>query len=277
MPEDILFTPSPAKPGQTYTGSGLNLISVTNLFKQFDLSSGPVKVLRDINFSIPDGGFAIVFGPSGSGKTTLLNVLSGLEPPTKGSVIIGDQDLYALDADQRAHFRARSIGLVHQQNYWVNSLSVVENVAMPLYLTGVAKEAAYYIAIDSLKKVGMDDFKDYRPTLLSGGQQQRVSMARALVAGPKLILADEPTGDLDTKNGRMIIDLLLYFQRDLGRTVVLVTHNPRYLPLSNTQLHMLDGKITETFIDPRTSGATKNTLEVQLAAPPEPDGAESET
>jgi putative ABC transport system ATP-binding protein len=275
MQDDILPNPSLATPGQTFTGYGQSLISVSGLYKQFDLHSGPAKVLRNINFDIPNGGFAVIFGPSGSGKTTLLNVLSGLELPTKGRVAIASQDIYALNADQRAHFRAQNIGMVHQENYWVNSLNVLENVAMPLYLTGCAKKAANYIAKDSLKKVGMADYADYSPTLLSGGQQQRVSMARALVAAPKLIFADEPTGDLDTKNGRMIIDLLLYFQRDLGRTIVLVTHNPRYLSYSNTQLHMLDGKITATHRDYKTP-VSGDPLEVPVAEPTGTETTETE-
>jgi len=110
--------------------------------------------------------------------------------------------------------------------------------------TGCPRESTLVVAADSLRKVGMDEYRDYSPTVLSGGQQQRVSMARALAATPKIIFADEPTGDLDTKNGQMIMDLLLYFQRELKRTIVLVTHNLEYLPLSDIQLHILDGKIT---------------------------------
>jgi putative ABC transport system ATP-binding protein len=242
------------------------LISVTDLNKQFNLKSGQIEVLHDINFSIPEESFTIIFGPSGSGKSTILNVLSGLEQPTQGRVIIDGQDLYGLDADQRAYFRAHTIGIVHQDNYWMNSLNVLENVAMPLYLAGSPRESALAVALDSLRRVGMDSYKNYLPTVLSGGQQQRVSMARALVATPKLILADEPTGDLDSKNGQMIMDLLLYFQRELKRTIVLVTHNLEYLPLSDNQLYILDGKIMAAQRNQKQLITMANTLSAQIAA-----------
>jgi ABC-type lipoprotein export system ATPase subunit len=242
------------------------LIRVAGLNKQFDLRSGPVKVLHDINFEVPEEGFAIIFGPSGSGKSTLLNVLSGLEAPSSGTVEIAEQDLYALSADQRAHFRAQIMGIVHQENYWIKSLNVLENVAMPLYLTGSKKEPALTVARESLEKVGMSEYSSYYPTLLSGGQQQRVSMARALVASPKLILADEPTGNLDTKNGQLIIDLLLYFQKELGRTIVLVTHNIEYLPLSDTQLFIRDGRITKSHRGQKIPDEIMDSLKTQIAA-----------
>ena len=132
------------------------LISVTDLNKQFSLKSGQVEVLHDINFNIPEESFTIIFGPSGSGKSTILNVLSGLEQPTQGHVVIAGQDLYTLDADQRAYFRAQTIGIVHQDNYWMNSLNVLENVAMPLYLTGSPKRRLLVVALDSLRRVGME-------------------------------------------------------------------------------------------------------------------------
>ncbi|HUC78956.1 MAG TPA: ABC transporter ATP-binding protein [Candidatus Saccharimonadales bacterium] len=225
--------------------SNNNLITVKSLNKQFDTKSSSVKVLYDINFDIPNNSFSIIFGPSGSGKTTLLNILSGLEPPTTGSVEIEGQNLYSLNSDQRALFRAKTMGIVHQVNYWVKSLSVLENVAMPLYLTGVDRNNALKTAMENLDIVGMADFAHSHPIVLSGGQQQRVSMARALVANPQLILADEPTGNLDSKNGKMIMDLLIKCQKELNRTIILVTHNIEYLPLSDIQLYMVDGKLTE--------------------------------
>lgn len=214
--------------------------------KEFATKSGVVSVLHDVNFSIPRNSLTIIFGPSGSGKTTLMNVLSGLERPTKGHIDIDGQDLYKLGSDQRAHFRAKAMGIVHQTNYWIKSLSVLENVAMPLYLSGSTKDEAIKAAQGSLEQVGMNQYAHYMPTVLSGGQQQRVSMARALVAGTELILADEPTGNLDSKNGRMIIDLLLACKKDLKRTVVLVTHNIEFLPISDKQLYIKDGRVTES-------------------------------
>jgi ABC-type lipoprotein export system ATPase subunit len=242
-----------------------DLVIVKNLQKQFELRSGPVTVLQDVNFRVPQNSLAIIFGPSGSGKSTLLNILSGLETPTQGSVIVDGQDLYGLDIDQRAHFRARIMGIVNQENYWIKSLNVLENVAMPLYLTGSPKSSALIVARDSLAKVGMADYAHYLPAVLSGGQQQRVSMARALVASPQLILADEPTGNLDSKNGQMIIDLLLYFQQKLNRTIILVTHNIEYLPLSDTQLFMRDGRITESRAGQKLPIEITDTLKTQIA------------
>ena len=222
------------------------LITATNINKSFETRGGTIKVLHEASFSIPDNSFTIIFGPSGSGKTTLMNVLSGLEPPTSGSVQISSQDLYSLDSDRRAHFRAKHMGIVHQVNYWVKSLNVLENVAMPMYLSGVSKDSALSAARETLEQVGMSQYASYYPTLLSGGQQQRVSMARALVAGTEIILADEPTGSLDSKNGQMIMDLLLTCQRNLKRTIILVTHNIEYLPLSDKQLYVMDGHVRES-------------------------------
>jgi ABC-type lipoprotein export system ATPase subunit len=241
------------------------LIDVKNLNKEFNIRSGTVSVLHDVNFQVPTGSFTIIFGPSGSGKSTLMNVLSGLEPPTHGHVMIANQDVYKLNADQRSHFRASTMGIVHQENYWIKSLNVLENVAMPLYLSGSPKSSALTVARESLEKVGMSNYSNYYPILLSGGQQQRVSMARALVASPELILADEPTGNLDSKSGQMIMDLLLYFQRELQRTIVLVTHNLEYLPLSDTQLYSLDGTITEAHRGEKMPLLIKESLESQLA------------
>ena len=240
------------------------LINCRNVSKQFNTKSGTVGVLHDISFSIPQNSFAIIFGPSGSGKTTLMNVLSGLEPPTSGVLTIDDQNLYKLEPDQRAHFRAKNMGIVHQVNYWIKSLTVLENVAMPLYLSGSTKVEALRAAKDSLEQVGMGRYGDYQPTVLSGGQQQRVSMARALVSGTELILADEPTGNLDTKNGQMIMDLLISCQRDLKRTVILVTHNIEYLPLSDKQLYIMDGRLTESSRGQKMPAEILDSLKTQI-------------
>jgi putative ABC transport system ATP-binding protein len=242
------------------------LIQSRSVDKQFSTRGGVVDVLHDINFSIPRGSFTIIFGPSGSGKTTLMNVLSGLEPPTKGMVEIDGQDLYKLDADQRSHFRAKTMGIVHQENYWIKSLSVLENVAMPLYLAGSDKASAIAAANDSLDRVGMKEFASRLPLVLSGGQQQRVSMARALVAGKELILADEPTGNLDSKNGQMIIDLLLSIRQNLKRTIVLITHNIEYLPLSDKQLYIHDGRLTETSRGQKVPDEILESLKAQMSS-----------
>ncbi len=221
------------------------MVTGQNINKKFYLETETTHVLKDINFTVPKSSFTIIYGPSGSGKSTLLNCLVGLEPPTTGQVIVDGQDLYSLNTDQRANFRARTLGLVYQTNYWVNSLSVIDNVSMPLYLAGYGKRQANLIAEESLERVGMADYKSKKPTVLSGGQQQRVSMARALVANPSWIVADEPTGNLDTKNGDMIMGLLNELKYKMGKTVVLITHNMEYLTLSDHRLHIRDGVLTE--------------------------------
>lgn len=223
--------------------SGDTIIEVKNVNVSFPTKSGEVDVLKDVNFEIKSGSFTILFGPSGSGKTTLLNVMNGLEQPTSGQVNVADQDIYSLTPDQRAYMRATTMGIVHQSNYWVKSLTVLENVALPLYLAGSPKDAALLVARESLDKVDMAWTANLVPTSLSGGEQQRISMARAVAATPSIIFADEPTGNLDSTNGKMIMDLLTYFQRDFGRTVVLVTHNIEYLPLGTSYLFVKDGKV----------------------------------
>lgn len=260
--QPILDTFTPNKQSPTL---GKTIISVKGVKKSFSSRSGTVEILSDINFSIPERSLTILFGPSGSGKTTLLNILSTLEPPTEGTVEIANQDVYTLNADQRSLFRAQNMGIVHQENYWIKSLNVIENVAMPIYLTGSKKEPALQVAKESLAKVGMSEYANHSPTVLSGGQQQRVSMARALVATPQIILADEPTGNLDSKNGKAIMDLLLYFQRNLGRTIVLVTHNIEYLPLSDMQLYILDGKLTEAKPGKKMPPDIINSLKTQIS------------
>lgn len=221
------------------------LVKFENVSKQFQLEDGPVEVLKNVNFTIRRGSFTIVYGPSGSGKSTLLNVLTGLEPPSSGSVVVDDVHLYTLDADERAAFRARTTGLVYQTNFWVNSLSALENVALPLYLTGRSYQEAIGEAKASISRVGLDEYSDYRPNLLSGGQQQRISMARASIISPMLLVADEPTGNLDSKNGDKIMELVQSFRTDFGSTIILVTHNMDYLPLSDYRLYIQDGVVTE--------------------------------
>lgn len=204
-----------------------------------------VTVLKDVSFTIPEGSFTMLHGPSGSGKSTILNTLIGLEPPTSGKVCVDGVDLYAQSSDERASFRARTIGMVHQDNYWVNSLSVAENVALPLLLSGWAKQKALFLAKQSIARVGLEEFADYNPTVLSGGQQQRISFARATVIRPRILVADEPTGNLDSVNGDRIIELLKDFNKSYGATVVLVTHNDELLSTSDTVFEVKDGEVSQ--------------------------------
>lgn len=228
------------KPNNT---SSRSIIKINNVDMTFHLASGDVNVLKSIDLDIKQNSFSIIYGPSGSGKSTLLNIISGLQPPSSGEVIINGSNVYKLSSDARAYFRSQTLGIVYQSMYWVKSLSVIENIAMPLYVAGYDRHIANEQATKALKQVGLEEFAHYQPTLLSGGQQQRVAMARAIIAGPELIFADEPTGNLDTKNGDMIMDLLKKVQKETGRTIVMITHNLDYLHLSDKHIHIIDGQI----------------------------------
>jgi len=219
------------------------MVEFSDVTKAFVVKNRRDEVLRDVSFKVPVGSFTILFGPSGSGKTTILNTMVGLEPVTTGKVSVNNTDLYKMSGDQRAHFRAQTVGMVHQYNYWVNSLSVLENVALPLILAGWDKSAANQAAQLSLGRVGLERYAHSSPVVLSGGEQQRVSFARATVVRPKLLVADEPTGNLDSKNGEMIINLLKDFNRLYKATVVLVTHNASLLPISDNVIGTKDGRV----------------------------------
>ena len=222
------------------------LIEARSISKNFKLGERTITGIRQASFAIPDGSFTVIHGPSGSGKTTLLNVLTGLDKPSKGTVLYQGKNIYDLDEQDLAHFRARTMGIVHQSSYWVKSLSVLENVALPLYFLGYDRDNAEREALESLKRVGMDSYAGSSPSLLSGGEQQRVSLARALVANPNYIVADEPTGNLDSTNGNAVMELLNYFHKELKRTIILVTHNEEYLRYATQVMHIKDGVVDES-------------------------------
>lgn len=230
----------------TKTDIATPLITVNHVSQKVALSERSVEILKDTSFTIDDGSFTVIYGPSGSGKTTLLNTITGLAKPSSGSVEYLGRDIYDLTEADLAHFRARTMGIVYQSNYWVRSLNVLENVALPLFFLGYNKENAEREALESLRRVGMAEHRDTLPALLSGGEQQRASMARALVSNPSYIVADEPTGNLDSKNGDAIIELLNYFHTELQRTVILVTHNSNYLKYGTQLLSLKDGEVVES-------------------------------
>lgn len=226
-----------------------SIIVADNISQVFGLPGAEFTALQNISFNIKHNAFTIIYGPSGSGKSTLLNVLTGLQKPSTGSIKYNDENIYELSSDRLAQFRASRIGIVYQQNYWVKSLTVAENVAIPLFFRGFDRKLARELAIISLERVKMQDYADKNPSLLSGGEQQRVAMARAMVNDPSIIIADEPTGSLDSKNGDLIMDLLHRAQSESLRTVILVTHNMEYLPLANHLLHIQDGQVQELQAD----------------------------
>lgn len=222
------------------------IIEISGVNQSFEVGDEKVDVLKDINFQLRENTFNIIYGPSGSGKSTLLNALTGLQKPSTGSVRFCGNELYNLSPDALAHFRANEIGIVYQQNFWVKSLNVIENVSMPLLFSGFTRASANKLAYEALNSVGMAGFAKKHPSLLSGGEQQRVAMARALVNNPRFVIADEPTGSLDSVSGDMIMTLLQRCQTEQGRTIILVSHNMEYIPLADHLLRIEDGHVIQT-------------------------------
>ncbi len=221
------------------------VLKATEITKSFIVGTQTIEVLKGISFEVPRGDFAIILGPSGSGKSTLLHVLLGLEIPTSGKVFCLDTDLYALATDDdRSGFRKKHIGMVYQQANWVKSLSVIENIAFPLSLLGVDRVTALQKAWKSLESMGMQNWASYRPTELSGGQQQKVALARALVTDPELIIADEPTGNLDYESGQNLLQILVDLN-NTGRTILMVTHDLEYLRYGKSAVRIQDGKVLD--------------------------------
>lgn len=220
------------------------IIEINNLKKSFKVGIQEVQVLKGVSAKVNYGDFAVIFGPSGCGKSTLLHIMLGLEPPTEGQIkFLGNDIYYNATEDSRSEFRKKHIGMVYQQANWVKSLTVRENVAFPLLLLGIDKPKALAKAYEMLRQVNMDEWGDYIPTELSGGQQQRVSLARALINNPEIIVADEPTGNLDFEAGQNVMKLFYELNKDSGKTVVMVTHDLEYIKYAKTAIRMFDGQI----------------------------------
>jgi putative ABC transport system ATP-binding protein len=222
-----------------------NLVVAQGIRKSFDVGNQVVEVLKGIDLKINKGDFAIIFGPSGCGKSTLLHTLLGLEKPTDGKVIMEGKDYYGMGDDEIVTFRKNNIGIVFQQPIWIKSLNVMENVCVPNRLRGLTQEEAEEKAMASLRKVKLEGWHEYHPNSLSSGQQQRVSLARALTIDPLILVADEPTGNLDTVSGDELMELLRALNQDEGRTVVMVTHDLEYLRYATKLFHIIDGLLVE--------------------------------
>ncbi|NUQ20258.1 MAG: ABC transporter ATP-binding protein, partial [Gemmatimonadaceae bacterium] len=199
------------------------MLEARSLTKEYPSGDQRLTVLRDVSFVIPDGARVAIVGPSGSGKTTLLGLLAGLDTPSAGTVLLDGEDIGRLDEDARARVRGEKVGFVFQSFQLIPSLSALENVQVPLELRGERDAASR--ARDLLARVGLGERWHHLPAQLSGGEQQRVAIARAFVNRPKLLFADEPTGNLDATTGQRIIELLESLNRDAGTTIVLVTHD----------------------------------------------------
>ena len=217
-----------------------------DVYKVFHVGNGIVEVLKGVNVTISKGEFIILFGSSGCGKSTLLNILLGLEEPTGGDIKFLGQNLYTHNEDERSQIRKEGVGLIYQQQNWIKSLNVLENVAFPLTLRGVLEEERKQKALESLKSVGMENSIDQIPTELSSGQQQRVSFARALISQPQLLVADEPTGNLDSKSSQVLMDMFKEYN-EAGNTIIMVTHDLVFLPYATRSLNMKDGVILNEY------------------------------
>jgi putative ABC transport system ATP-binding protein len=223
----------------------MNIISTQNLTKIFGSGSTAVSALENVNLSVNAGEFVAIMGPSGCGKSTLLHLIGGLDRPSSGKVIIEGTSIAEMNDDRITELRRRKIGFVFQFFNLIPVLSALENAALPLTLDGVKPAEAQKNSEEWLARFGLSDRLSSRPDQLSGGQQQRVAIARALAAEPSLILADEPTGNLDTRSGNEIASFMRDVVKKYGRTVVMVTHDPRIAAYADRIIFLKDGKIVD--------------------------------
>jgi putative ABC transport system ATP-binding protein len=220
-----------------------NTVRVRNVIKNYELGSVTVKALRGINMEVRRGEYISIVGPSGSGKSTLFNMIGGLDKPTEGRVYIDEVDIAQLDAYELAWLRCRKIGYIFQTFNLIPVMTALENVTLPMIFAGMTADDSMQKGIELLSMVGLGERIQHKPIELSGGQQQRVAVARALANNPAIVLADEPTGNLDTKTGLEIIDLLKSLNEDQEVTIITATHDTKMLDVSDRIMHMIDGRI----------------------------------
>ncbi|HKP63182.1 MAG TPA: ABC transporter ATP-binding protein [Polyangiales bacterium] len=202
------------------------LIRLDKVGKSYFRGREPIEVLKNLDLEMPEGAFEALMGPSGSGKSTLLNLIAGLDSPTSGTILVSGQDLGRMGESERAKWRSQNVGFIFQTYNLLPVLTAVENVELPLLLTSVPSSERKKRALTALRIVGLEDRASHRPDQLSGGQQQRVAIARAIVTDPRIIVADEPTGDLDRVSADQILELLVKLNQELKKTIVMVTHDP---------------------------------------------------
>ena len=220
----------------------MNILEVSHLTKIYGKGENAVKALDDVSFTVEKGEFVAITGPSGSGKSTLLHIVGGVDAPTGGNVTIEGTDIYKLNETKLAIFRRRQIGLIYQFYNLIPVLDVLENMTLPLLLDGQKPDQDYVSEL--VKTLGLDSRIHHLPNQLSGGQQQRVSIGRALMTHPALVLADEPTGNLDRKNSREIVELLKYSNRRYRQTLIVITHDESIALQADRIINIEDGRIT---------------------------------
>ncbi len=219
----------------------MKILEVQNLVKTYGKGNTLVHALDDVSFTVNKGDFVAVIGASGSGKSTLLHILGGVDYPTSGKVLVGDKDVYKLSEDDLAIFRRRQVGLIYQFYNLIPILNVTENITLPILLDSKKIDKDY---LDELvNTLGLQNRVSHLPNELSGGEQQRVSIGRALMNRPDLLLADEPTGNLDTKNSREIVELLKLSNEKYNQTIIMITHDPKLAEEANRIITIQDGKI----------------------------------
>jgi putative ABC transport system ATP-binding protein len=219
----------------------MSMVDVKVVRKVYYRDSQEIPVLDGINLQVPEGEFVALMGPSGSGKTTLLNLIAGIDRPTSGQVVVAGTDVAQLSESDLAKWRSQNVGFIFQFYNLIPVLSATENVELPLLLTRLSKKERRERAITALKVVGLADRAHHYPRQLSGGQEQRVAIARAIVGDPKVLVADEPTGDLDAKSAEEILALMESLNRDFKKTIVMVTHDPRAAERAHIQHHLEKG------------------------------------
>jgi putative ABC transport system ATP-binding protein len=224
-------------------------LKVENLSKVYVSAMGRVVSLRNVSFSVSRGEFVSVVGPSGSGKSTLLNMIGALDRPTSGKVFLDGIDIFSLNDSQIATVRNNTLGFIFQSYNLINRTTILKNVEFPGITGGMSDGDRGRRALKLLNFLGIKDKAKYKPTSLSGGQQQRVAIARALMNDPKIVLADEPTGNLDTKTGADVFNLLTMLSREFKRTIIMVTHNPELAAATDRAIHIRDGSIEKEVVN----------------------------
>lgn len=221
------------------------LICIQDLHRHFQMGRTTVRALAGVDLWVDEGEFVGLMGPSGSGKSTLLHVLGGLDRPTSGTVKVAGRDISALDENQLAAYRRREVGFVFQSFNLVATMTALQNAAFPMFFARVPRTRRRERAHALLEAVGLSERKDHRPSELSGGEQQRVAIARAMANDPTIILADEPTGNLDTNTGAEVMSVLARLNREQGRTIIVVSHDPTVMAFVDRSVHLLDGRISD--------------------------------
>jgi putative ABC transport system ATP-binding protein len=226
-----------------------SIVQVRHLFKSFSRGTEKIDVLQDLNLEVGLGEFLALMGPSGSGKTTLLNLIAGLDQPTEGQILIDGQEISSMSESELARWRTGNVGFVFQFYHLLPVLTAYENVELPLLLLPLSSAQRKKQVINALELVGLGDRMRHRPGQLSGGQQQRVGIARAIVTDPTIIVADEPTGDLDSKSANEILTIFDILRRELQKTIIMVTHDPKAAKRAQRELHLEKGKLVDDVVN----------------------------